>query len=89
MYLYPTEGARQRGLKTKRPTLVIFLGPTKRNLSHHMQAHTGDTVLVKSREMTGMNQTKCRGNWGRRGKDDRKQNALAPLGRVSTYKFYT
>ncbi len=37
---------------TKRPTIVFFLVP--RNLSNHMimQARTGDTVLVKSREMT-------------------------------------
>ncbi len=57
-----------------------------RNLSHHMimirQARAGDTVLVKSREMTGGNQTLPR--WLRgEGKDDRKQSStLAPL-RVS------
>jgi hypothetical protein len=41
----------------KRPTIVFFLLP--RNLSHRMirQAHTGNTVLVKSREMTGWSQT--------------------------------
>jgi hypothetical protein len=38
------------------------------------QALTGDTVLVKSREMTQV----VAG--GRRGKDDGKQNTLAPLG---------
>ncbi len=44
------------------------------------QAHTGNTVLVKSREMTGWSQTLT---WwlGEKGKDDRKQNILA-LGRV-------
>jgi hypothetical protein len=35
-------------------------------------------VIVKSREMTGRSQT-LRDGWGRRGKDDRKQNTLAPL----------
>ncbi len=41
----------QRGLNTKRPTLVF--------LSNHMdrQARTGDTVLVKRREMTDRAQT--------------------------------
>jgi hypothetical protein len=34
------------------------------------QAHNGDTVLVMS----------CYGARGRRGKDDRKQNTLAPCG---------
>jgi hypothetical protein len=32
-----------------RPTIVFFLGPMK----PPRQAHTGDTVLVKSIEMTG------------------------------------
>jgi hypothetical protein len=42
-------------LNTERPT--SFWIP--RNLSHHMvrQARTGDTVLVKSREMTSRSQT--------------------------------
>jgi hypothetical protein len=49
---------KQRGLITKRPTIVFFFR-VPRNLSHHMdrQARTGDTVLVKSREMTGRTQT--------------------------------
>jgi hypothetical protein len=40
----------QRGLNTKRITIVFSLGP--RNLSHHMirQARIGDTVLVKRRD---------------------------------------
>jgi hypothetical protein len=42
------------------------------------QARTGDTVLVKSREMTGRTRTMPLAG-GRRGKDDRKQNTLAPL----------
>ncbi len=48
---------RQRGLNTKRPTLVFFWVP--RNLSIHMdrRARTGDTVLVKSREITDRPQT--------------------------------
>jgi hypothetical protein len=43
----------QRGLNTKRPTIVFFFGPN------------GDTVLVKSREMTGPKH--CRGGWGENG----------------------
>jgi hypothetical protein len=43
------------------------------------QARNGDTVLVTSREMTGMTQILPCLAWGRRGKDDRKQNTLAPL----------
>jgi hypothetical protein len=45
------------------------------------QACTRDTVLVKSREMTGRSQTLpwWMGGGGGRGKDDRKQNTLAPL----------
>jgi hypothetical protein len=55
----------QRGLNTKRPTIVFFWVPRK--LSHHMirQARTGDTVVVKSREMTG--RTHCRGGWEEKG----------------------
>jgi hypothetical protein len=47
----------QRGLNTKRSTLVFFWVP--RNLSHHMirQALIGDTVLAKRIEMTGKTQT--------------------------------
>jgi hypothetical protein len=37
----------------------------------------GDTVLVMSRKMTGRTRT-----LGRRNKDDRKQNTLAPLGQT-------
>ncbi len=44
------------------------------------QARTGDTVSVKSRQKTDIGAKHCRGGWGgRRGKDDRKQNTLAPL----------
>jgi hypothetical protein len=42
------------------------------------QARSGDTVLVKSREMTGRSQTLTVVAGGRRGKDDRKQNTVAP-----------
>jgi hypothetical protein len=51
------------------------------------QARTGDTVLVKSREMTG-------GVWwypntavtgGRRGKDDRKQKKIGLVGLVQRH----
>jgi hypothetical protein len=43
----------QRGLNTKRPMIGFFWVP--RNLSHHMirQDRTGETVLVKRREMGG------------------------------------
>jgi hypothetical protein len=45
-----------------------------RNLSNHWdwqrQAHKGDTVLVRSREMTGWNQTHPWREGGKRGKDD-------------------
>ncbi len=41
------------------------------------QARTGDTLLVKSVEIRGRSQTCC-GGWGEEGRDDRKQNALAP-----------
>jgi hypothetical protein len=52
----------QRGLNNKSPTIVFFLGPTKPLPSYDWamgigQARTRDTVLVKSREMTGRNQT--------------------------------
>jgi hypothetical protein len=43
------------------------------------QACTGDTVLVKSREMTGRSKTLQNTAGRRRGKYDRKQNTLAPL----------
>ncbi len=46
------------------------------------QARTRDTVLVKSIEMIA-GATHCRGGWGDRGKDDRKQNTLAPIAWVS------
>ncbi len=60
-----------------------------RNLSDHMvrQARTGDTGKTNSRGMTGIGPKHCRaGGWGRRGKDDRKQNALAPLNAHNAYK---
>jgi hypothetical protein len=64
-------------MNTKRPTLVFFWDP--RNLSNHMdrQAHTGDTVIVKSREMTGRSQVVVAG--AIKGKDDRNKNTLASL----------
>jgi hypothetical protein len=50
---------QQRGLNTKRPTLIFFLGPTKPLPSYGFdrQACARDTVLVKSREMTSRSQT--------------------------------
>jgi hypothetical protein len=39
-------------------------------------ARTGDTVLVKSREIGSEH---FRGGWGEKGKYDRKQNTLTPL----------
>ncbi len=72
-------GYTRFGLITKRPRSSSFWVP--RNLSLHMnrQARTGDTMLVNSREMTGRILTVP---WlvGEGGKDDRKQNMLAPLG---------
>jgi hypothetical protein len=44
------------------------------------QARTSDTVLVKRKEMTDRAQTLPMVAGGRRDKDDRKQNTLAPLG---------
>jgi hypothetical protein len=69
---------QQRGLnlKTNRPTLVFFLGPTKPLQSYNRQARTGDTALVKSREIGAKHYLGDRGG----GKDDRKENTLAPLG---------
>jgi hypothetical protein len=38
----------QRGLNTKRPTIVFFLGPTKPLPSHDQASpHAGDTVLER------------------------------------------
>ncbi len=53
-----------------------------RNLSHHMdrQARTGDTVFVKSREMTGRKPNTAVVAGGRRVEDDRNPSTLAPLG---------
>ena len=52
-YILYVDRCLQRGLNTKRFSNVFLWVP--RNLSHHMirQARTGDTVVVKSREMTG------------------------------------
>jgi hypothetical protein len=72
------EGRGQRGLNTKRHTFLYFLGSFPRNLSNQALTATGDTILVKSREMTGRTQM-LPWWWGRMGKDDRKQNTLAPL----------
>jgi len=38
---------------TKRPTIVFCLAPKKPLPSYVRKARTGDTVLVKRREMTG------------------------------------
>ncbi len=70
-------------MTTVRPMLAFFLAPTK-PLQSHGQARpgrAGDTVLVKTREMTGRSQTLPWVAGGRRGKDDRKQVTLALLGR--------
>ncbi len=70
----------QIGLHTKRLTLVFFLAPTKPLKScGYRQARTGDTFLVNSRQITSMSQTLPWWLGVRRGKDDRKQNTLAPL----------
>ncbi len=52
-----------------------------RNLAYHMdrQARTSNTVSAKSREMTGRSLNPALVAGRRRGKDDRKQNTLAPL----------
>ncbi len=52
-----------------------------RNLYNHKdrQARISDTVLVKSIEMTSRSQTLPWWLGEGRGKDDRKQNTLAPL----------
>jgi hypothetical protein len=51
------KASTQRGLNTRRPTSSSFWVP--RNLSNHIdrQARTGDTVLVKNREIAGRTQT--------------------------------
>ncbi len=41
-----------------------------------MQARTGDTALVKAIERWQVGSKHCRGSWGERGKDDRKQNTV-------------
>jgi hypothetical protein len=60
-HLSSKEGWGHRGNKTKRPTLVFFLVPTKLLSSNWRPASTSDTVLVKSktksREMRGRSQT--------------------------------
>ncbi len=48
---------QQRGLSTKRPTIVFFLGPTKPLPSYGFDRQACTTVLVKSREMTSRSQT--------------------------------
>jgi hypothetical protein len=49
------------------------------------QARTGDTMLFKSREMTGWTQTQPWVAGGKMCKDDRKQNTFVPL--VCTDRF--
>ncbi len=73
------EGKCQRGLNTKKPTIVFFLGPTKSLLSYDSAS---DTMLVKGREMTDRTQTLPWWLGGEKGKDDRKQNTLTFLGNV-------
>ncbi len=48
---------QQGGFNTKSPTIVFLLGSTKPLPSYGKTSRTGDTVLVKSREMTGRTQT--------------------------------
>ncbi len=59
------------------------------NLSDHIvrQTRTGAIVFVKSREMTGRTKTVVVAG-RRRGKDDRKQNTLAPLLHIHTVDVY-
>ncbi len=67
----------------KSPTHVEFTD-VKKNGSKI--SHLG---TFKSREMTGRTQTR-RGGWGRRGKDERKQNTLAPLvGHIPAISIYS
>ncbi len=69
-------------LNTERPTLVLYL--LSRNLSNHMdrQVRTGDTVLVKSREMSGRCQTlPCGGSGGGRRQ---KTQYIGPVATVHT-----
>jgi len=49
------------------------------------QVSTGDTVVVKRREMTGRTQTMPWWLGGRRGKDDRKQNRLGAVQNVQKH----
>jgi hypothetical protein len=65
-------------LNTKRPTIVFFLGPTKPIPSYCMirQARTGDTVLVRSREMTGNPKTADVAG----GKEVKKSKYICPVG---------
>ncbi len=64
----------------------ILIGPRSssfrvpRNLSHRMIWQARDTVLVMRWDMTGWTQTLPWWLGGRRGEDDRKQNAFAPMG---------
>ncbi len=69
----------EKGVKTTENKIhppIPFYEKNKGNLSYHMdrQARTGDTLLVKSREMTDRTQTLRWWLGGRMGKDDRKQN---------------
>ncbi len=63
-------GYEQRGLRTKRPTIIFFFFvPTK----PIRQIRTGNKVLVRRRERTCRIQTLPWVAGGRRGKDDRKK----------------
>ncbi len=62
-----------RGIDTKRPTLVLFLVPTKPHPSYGWaSAHTRDSVRLLD-EMTGRSQTLPWWLGRGSGKDDRKQ----------------
>jgi hypothetical protein len=65
-----------RGLNTKRPTLVCML----RKFFNPMdsQARTRGTVLrVERRQVEPKH---CHGDWGGRGKDDRRKKDIGPVG---------
>jgi hypothetical protein len=69
----------EKGIKTTENEihpLIPFYEKNKGNLSNHMdrQARTGDTVLLKIREMTGRTQTLPWWLGGKGGKGDRKQH---------------
>ncbi len=75
----------QRGFNTKRPyTVQSSFVWVPRNLFHHMirQAHTGDTVLIKRREMIGIGPNHCRSCCGKNGQRRQKSKYIGPVGNI-------